>query len=377
MLPTGQTQKTETVNSIQVLRAAAVMLVVMSHAARELDWRLAGMNLQQSSYVDWFGSLGASGVDIFFVISGFIMVYISADDFENRQAWKGFIFKRLFRIFPVWWIYLLLYFLIVKIVPMAAGGFSAFFKLDWWYLLNSFWLFPAKNESGLSMAPLLESGWTLSYELFFYFIFSGLILFSRKKALRILFSLFLILSCGVFFMDADTSIRLRFLCNPILLEFVFGCFIADIYLSRKAVLSNKVLMLIVLAVFICYFFSRDLFFNDGIHDVRRVIYWGVPSALLVFCAVLAERNGLNIYPSFLVLVGNSSYSIYLSHEAVSLTGGLKLIKIFNMYHYFHPDLLVGLLMLLSIVIGIISYWLLEKNIFKLTRRCLFKISSAT
>lgn len=161
---------------------------------------------------------GRGGVDIFFVISGFVMVYTT--QYADTSALK-FVINRVSRIVPIYWALTLAVFLIVNVAPSLLQATSP--ALD--QFIKSLFFIPFKKSNGL-VQPDLFVGWTLNYEMFFYVLFSfGLLLPQYKSGLFAIFSALLALViCGILF--KPEGIVLAFYTQPLMLEFALGMLIA-------------------------------------------------------------------------------------------------------------------------------------------------------
>jgi exopolysaccharide production protein ExoZ len=150
-------------HALQVLRALAALMVVADHAvsyvATKQEVALSLKNLA------WF--LGIFGVDIFFVISGFIMIYTSRDLFGTRLGFAKFAYRRIVRIVPLYWL-----------ATITAAGlllrhqFPSNFEIA-----TSLAFVPAVTHPGEALRPILWVGWTLNLEMFFYALFTVSLLF--------------------------------------------------------------------------------------------------------------------------------------------------------------------------------------------------------
>lgn len=261
--------------SIQVLRAVAACAVVVLHAVPD-----AHAPVGNAGY-------GAAGVDLFFVISGFIMANVA----KERSA-SEFLRDRFWRIYPLWWIAVLPWLFMVP----RGGTFVA----------SSLTLWPI--YTGGYYVPVLKVGWTLSFELLFYFGMAAAIA-TRAAVPLALYALFLI---GAL---TTRSPLLHFIGSPMAIEFLMGVVIAN--LPRKASFG-----LLIPAGFALFAIT-----SPGIGDVEaslganwalsRAMAWGCPAALMVWGALslepLFERRGFDLP----VAIGDASYSIYLFHPLVA------------------------------------------------------------
>lgn len=150
---------------MQALRGLAAVIVLLHHEALSL----ANPNIRITNKVlnvGWFG------VDIFFVLSGFIIFYSNFSNIGVKHKTKEYFYRRLIRIYPVYWIVTLFAILLYK---SAKNNF----KLELGYAIKSFLLIPQANK------PIVTVGWTLTYELFFYLMFGLLIYLNLKKSIPI------------------------------------------------------------------------------------------------------------------------------------------------------------------------------------------------
>lgn len=159
-------------DSIQLLRGAAAVMVVWWHAVENIVNRESTYKAAKETFLAprELYALGASGVDIFFVISGFVMLYSMWDGFGGSRSPLLFLKKRLIRIFPTYWVFLLL----TQAFMVAHHLYGTGVPPDWQMFFYSILLLP--TASGFE-GYTLGQAWTLTYELFFYSLFAlGLVL---------------------------------------------------------------------------------------------------------------------------------------------------------------------------------------------------------
>ena len=261
--------------SIQVLRAVAAFSVVALHSY------MSSQSVVASPF-----RLGAAGVDLFFVISGFIITTIA----PSRTP-GAFLLDRAWRIYPLWFVALLPW-----LVQPATG---------WQAYVASATLWPMYDRFTL---PLLELGWTLSFELLFYLGFAVAL---RTGATLPILAFAASLIGG---MVTDHPM-FDYFGNPIIFDFLMGVAIAK--LPRRSVAAP---WLIGLAIAL-FALSPWALYNGQIARsadtaMVRVVWWGIPSALLLYGFVgLEQRFGSRRF-DFLVYAGDASYSIYLFHAAL-------------------------------------------------------------
>jgi exopolysaccharide production protein ExoZ len=269
-------------NNIQYLRAFAAIVVVLYHsigAFLAYYPESTSINIVLNLIKVW----GACGVDIFFVISGFILYHtfknVSSDSFVR------FFLKRLIRIAPLYFLLTLAFSAIMLFFPSAVKSVS--YDMSW-MITSLFFL----SQLFFNSDPILYVGWSLEWEMFFYILF--VILFFLKK--NEILSLFIIFSV--------LTITGIFSTNFIALEFFLGILVCQC-LHYKKEQFRKFSLLIFIAGFSLLFYS--LVNNELRNDVDRFILWGIPSFLVVLGAALGKN-----WESFVMkYLGEASYSIYL------------------------------------------------------------------
>lgn len=334
---------------IQALRGLAAIAVVIHHSQQAIqDYGLA-------SIFDLGG--GASGVDIFFAISGFIMVYTTVKFWGKPGAWSNFLVKRLIRIVPLYWIFTLL-----KIgCIVAGGGIVRYSVLTLPLVLGSFFFIPVFNPGHNQIVPILVVGWTLCYEMFFYFLLT-VCLAVTKRPIQLLILILCVLTAVSFFRQPAWGAQST-LINLILLEFVFGMLVALVVraghlLPPLMALLIGVAMLVILAVspYIPFFVLP----GHGDSDYRA-FYWGIPGALILYATVSLEPWMRGRFFALPILLGDASYSIYLVHAFVLAPFG----ALWARFHWLSASAawgLVGAGLVASCLVGIIVHWLVEKPV---------------
>jgi peptidoglycan/LPS O-acetylase OafA/YrhL len=286
---------------VQALRAFAAFAVAFLHVAHD-DIANGGDPAGFFKFLTKFFPWDA-GVDVFFVISGFVIVHASAPLFAAAGGWALFLRRRLARIVPLYWI-MTTAFLAVLLSSREAihgdiGGFG--------FVLASYLFLPWPRPDGV-MQPAFGLGWTLNYEMFFYLLFTPFLRLGRRRAVigaGILLCALVVLVPVL----APLSPVLRFWCDPILMEFVFGMEIALIA-SMGIVLPFGVRTVLVLAAIVAFHLDAD---GAG---VRPVIY-GLPAMALVAAAALLPASAARgRVENTLVRLGDASYAMYLVHPFV-------------------------------------------------------------
>ncbi|WP_192821895.1 acyltransferase [Rufibacter sp. LB8] len=342
---------------LQVLRGVAVVLVVHFHAIEAQTLYLDSSNHSWQEGFVHLKTFGAVGVDLFFVISGFIIVYTSRR-YLQRGAGGEFFLKRLLRIVPLYWLVTGLVLVSQWALKQPVAGVEV-----WKSLL----FFPFFDEERFIM-PVLAVGWTLSFELLFYLL-TALLLFSKSRhyMLWVILLLLLAISAGWWFPSPESW--LVFATNPMLYEFVYGTVIGLLYLKtsqqkgftsglfpKRLVLVGAVGFLATLLVGYEHmgFLAATL---SGEGAFMRALLWGLPSAFVVAGCVFLETSQVITVPRFLLALGDASFSIYLMH-----TFPIKALTVFwNKFELPFLDWFVLLATLLSVLVGWFFHVLVERR----------------
>lgn len=338
---------------IQQLRAIAAILVVHAHV---LDLQLSLPRQAIQSRFFYLQDFGAFGVDLFFVISGFIITLVSSG-YTGEWAAGRFFLKRMFRVIPLYWL--------LSLVFALIGLLRLRYLMIYGSLKASFFLFPFWQQ-GTVPAPKINAGWTLYFEILFYTIVSICMFFSRKHYLRLLVTVMglLMLADVVFF--AHHPMWLQLAGNRIMLEFLAGVGLALVY--RDPLLARRYFPAIAafLAVLLCLAMvvggyggiSESSGTITGLLSFRRAIFWGLPAALLVLAAAIKDHRSPTITMQWLAAIGDASFSIYLTHLFFAhLLYGLWL----NWINCPFPgDLQVLLSIVFAVTMGMLVYKWIEK-----------------
>jgi len=288
--------------AVQILRGLAALSVALLHAEHDAVALAATRGRAWAPSVDfpW-----AAGVDIFFVISGFVMVH-AANGLFGRPGSRGvFLARRVARIVPLYWAVTTLY----LAVALAAPGLLNSAILEPWPILASYLFIPFARPDGLAQ-PLYSLGWTLNYEMFFYGLFALAIAWPYRRAMVILGAMLLALvTLGVLFRLPQPF---AFWTEPILIEFAFGLALG--HLRTRGVVTGRVGQA-VLAVAGLALLSLDLARPDAVLAAPRALAWGLPAALLVAAACLGRKEVpvRNPFVRFGISLGDASYALYLLH----------------------------------------------------------------
>ncbi|EOL8936937.1 acyltransferase family protein [Cronobacter dublinensis] len=264
------------IDNIQILRALAALMVVTNHF---LGGTVGGI----------FKYNGGFGVDIFFVISGFLMIYTQRDD----KTPVSFFMSRVRRIYPLY---------IILSIPLIFITFPLERMLA---IVGNLLLLPGLNFPDYHMAN--DPAWTLVYEMIFYAMFSVALIFSRKPVIVCVITCSIIVLCLTF---VEGQKRLGWvnlgyiLTDKLMLNFAAGCVLAILF--KYVRFRIPFLLGIVITIGMCYLALKVL------TPLDRFYKYGIPAIVIVAVALITKTGSGFIY-QFFHKVGDASYSIYLSH----------------------------------------------------------------
>ena len=287
--PRKTMQKNDTMHSVQLLRAIAAVLVVLFHAQLAMSTQFSSPAFALESYLFAFGAVG---VHIFFVISGFIMVYTTRVDDSFRA--RDFLRRRILRIYPMYWLC------------------AAFYLICHYFLGRPYRLSASETLGALALSPdnasaIIGPAWTLSFEMFFYLCFGVAMKFGTTRGLIILGCTFSFSIATGVFSPVDGALG-HLVTNTLLLEFIAGAVIGWLLATgRLPRRGGPTVFLFALALFAAGIAA-------GYDRFPSVAMWGLPSTLIVAGVVIWQnargfKQGLRALSHF----GNSSYVLYLIH----------------------------------------------------------------
>lgn len=301
-----------TLLSIQYFRAFAALAVVASHTG-------------------WMRSdIGQVGVDLFFVISGFIMMHVS----QREASPLVFLRARTLRIVPLYW-------LITLLMGWIRGDSVAHVGMS-----LAFW--PHIGPEGL-ISPVIIAGWTLCYEIFFYLIFAAALMLPVNCRLLPLTTVFVALCLAGFILHPAQAAMASF-TSPLLLEFVIGTWLWRVWQHGWLARGYAGVALLALGSFTL---AAQVMIPAPV--AWRFLLWGVPALLVVAGGLGIEAKGQLPTLPWLQTLGESSYSLYLSHAAT-------LSLVYPAIQPFPVILAIPLATLMCVIVGLLIYWFVERPI---------------
>jgi exopolysaccharide production protein ExoZ len=281
--------------TIQALRALAAIMVVVHHLLTVIKG-----NSSHQGGPQWMG--GTTGVDIFFVISGFVMM-TSSGSLPREHAARTFLLRRFQRIAPPYWALTTLKVLLLLAVPaISMKGLGSH-----WHIVSSYLFLPAAN--GGDNFPVLIAGWTLTFEMLFYLLFAAALVFRAQFRVHLM-SFLACMICtiaagGVLIQPGGPALLTVF--DPIVLEFLYGVTLGHAVLANRLPRPSVCLGLLV-SGYACLLWLAP---NQSLWI--RPIASGLPAFAVVTGAVGLERYVRSRTPLWVTELGNSSYSLYLTH----------------------------------------------------------------
>ncbi|MFS1912022.1 acyltransferase family protein [Vibrio sp. 10N.286.48.B7] len=334
-------QQRQQINSLQVFRGLAALAVVVHHAAGATDDFIGNIPQWIHNTLD----LGMYGVDFFFVLSGFIIMYVHQHDTKSFHSAKQYMVSRFIRVFPIYWLIAIAIAAAYTLLP----GLSAAGTRDV-SLIGSVLLLPSSG------VPILSVAWTLIHEVMFYIIF--LLFFINTRAFVVFVAFWLV---SILYTQVNGGIGIgaeRYLLSLLNIEFILGMLAAWLL---NHIHNTKVAIQFVIAGSVIGFASLYELSKE-VPDAIRLIF-ALSMSMLILGMAVVERQLHIKWPSILLVLGNASYSIYLIHKpAQSVTQRMLGVMDFDWIY----GLIVGVI--LTTAAGVILHLVVEKPIINLCRK---------
>lgn len=316
--------------NIELLRFAAAALVVFYH----LHIRFAERVGLLPELNEAMGMFGASGVDIFFVISGFV---IALNVSNPATTASRFIRARIARIVPTYW---LLTAVVAGLMLVSPSLFNTQYSLS--RLVQSLFFVTDRFSNDL---PLIGVGWSLNYEVFFYLLVFVVLLFGLRPRMSLLVQavvLMALVGSGTF--------------NSIFIEFLFGYIV---YVAWMKIRHNFWLGVVATALGVLILANWKTVSGLG---VDRWVYFGLAGMLLLLGVVLLPQ----IQGSWVRKLGFASYSIYLTQWLSIPVVGLVALRLTAVLDA--APLYFGIGLVSVIVVGIFYSEIIDVRLYSWTRR---------
>ncbi len=291
-------------SGLQVLRGIAALFVVFFHI------HIWGLNtFHESAITGTFFMAGEYGVDLFFVISGFVMVFITKTPLSSLRKYLEFLYLRVTRIYPP---YLIITILLTFVWLVKPGMFNSAYgnKVD---ILRSYFLLPQES------VPLVGVGWTLIHEQWFYFVVSLALIFNAKG--RLVFGVLWFATVTAVFLHGLPSDGpfFKLIFSPFSLTFILGYFLglSFVFIKNRGSVGAGCLLLLVACI--CYGFGAAQIGFSGLYpnnnNILRFLYVGVPCAMITGAFLMLEPFFHGRWKA-MTRLGDASYSLYLVHVPI-------------------------------------------------------------
>ncbi|WP_371355606.1 acyltransferase family protein [Pseudomonas chlororaphis] len=343
---------------ITSLRGLAATLVLVIHSFLFLGY--------SHTYSKNF-ELTNIGVDLFFVLSGFIMAFAHWDDFgKGASSVSVFLRKRIIRIYPMYFLITVLTAAVLYVAP------KLFYSMEYSNLLviKSLLFIPSQIGTGTSL--ILAVAWTLAFEVVLYLIFSVCLLFKRNTGLGIAATTLMTwAACGSIIHSENYIVE--FFLSTLPIEFMAGILICIYFKSnRYSPIKNTTTIISIIATASLATIALTAVYpmsERTLTDNNRVIYYGIPAAIIFFCFLSIGRSKSRWVASAINSVGDASYSTYLTHFLA--IGALKFVAVrIGVIESANIYALVAFSCAYCTVCGIIAHKLIEAPATRIFRNTL-------
>lgn len=337
--------------NIQGLRAIAALMVLSSH----LFWDIEPMRSHWAQ--PWFGAIGPSGVDIFFVISGFIIYHVTrraaghAATLGRGRTFYQFAMRRVIRIYPLYWIVFAAAAVMMIWVPPASS-------------------FVRKPEIALLLLVdsvpnyRVQAAWTLTFEVYFYAVTAlSMLLFPKRIYAGLLAWFAAVALVSILTTMFGLNVPLNYVFAPILLEFLLGIGVGVIIERGESRFSLSALCVGVAWLLIGSLPLSEDGGRAALSYLLRLACWGFPAALIVYAAAAFEVGQARVMPRALQYLGDASFSIYLWH-AVIFVGVAAVFARLGWTGVVSRSLLTAVMAAIGVGVGLLSYHFLEKPLLR-------------
>lgn len=327
---------------LQIYRGIAAVMVVLYHVT------VYGREKLGFTFLQGLFSFGYTGVDFFFVLSGFIIFYVHGRDIGRPERAVSYLARRLARVYPIYWVVTSIKVALVLGIPSFGQAYERLPGV----VVKSYLLIPQTN------LPVIGAAWTLSYEMLFYVTFGLCILSGRKWGLS-LFCVWMgtVIAHALFggaLPGALQTFAAAFILNERNLEFALGVLSAYLVLQRR-VPAPRLMIVGGVALFALSAWSV----NQGHQVSSYTLSFGLASFLLITGSALLDSQQHLVSPRPLVFIGNASYSIYLTH-AMFINAVMLLVSRVGRLNSMNPLLLVPVIVVSAIGASCLLYQVVER-----------------
>lgn len=302
MDPVGRQEGSGAIVGIQALRVLAAFMIAFHHFQHEAAL-LAGGTGESFAPLDWMP--WTAGIDIFFAISGFIMVHASARLFGAPGAAREFLARRVTRIVPLYWLATTAFIAVALLWPSGLNGQAPGLV----HVAASYFFIPVTGPDG-NVAPVYSLGWTLNCEMFFYLLFALFIRFRREVTVLCVGAILVAFVLYAFVFQPQFA-PLRLFGQPVMLCFVAGMVLGLACERGMRLPTLACISLVVLGVSLLHFEAGML---GSLSSLETTALQALAAILLVAGAGLgSHRERPGPLSALAMRLGDASYAIYLLH----------------------------------------------------------------
>lgn len=357
-------------DSIQVMRAIGMGMVLIGHVAQILLSYGTAPKFMGTAF-NLYLLTGEWILDLFFVVSGFIMVYISAGVFGKKGAGASFLFARISRIVPVYWFYttVMVVLILSGVLNQQIGGrpFGAMEMIKSYLFIPYNAVPPEMFNPRMQPWPILNVGWTLNFEMLFYVMFAGFLAFPIKRALTLFGVTIAVLMVVHLFVSPFLAVP-YFWTSPQLIKFFAGCLVGYVFL--RGVYFNVPAWLCVVVMLTAITLNGWWYKSFSYTHMHEAWFHVLPALLcsvITVCAVLTPLRD-KVAPKFLSFMGDASYSIYLSHIIVLLVLVMVPMQMMGSRDFYLALGLSVVAVPVALLVGVLSYKYLELPVTHFLRK---------
>lgn len=352
-------------SGLQVGRGVAALLVLLFH----LGGTINAEKYYGTGFLPWVRifQFGDSGVEFFFVLSGFLITFIHFKDLGFPNRFKSYIFKRMIRIYPTYWLVLIF----VILFALFFKAFRETLPTEWSTYIFTILLLPQdKTVVGGTGAPILGVAWTLQYELFFYLLF-GLAILSKPLGVAVMVLAMVYAFIGFWFVD-KVQFPLCFFAEPYILFFLFGVLAAIICIKQPCLPWPWAILIIgIIGFFLTgaydVIYKENSFLNNRME--RKILY--ALFSFLIICGLVALEvtQKLMFKNRFLMFLGDISYPLYLVHFPIVSAVTKVFCQVFPKNQFF-ANANVFMVIVVSFSVSFVIHYFLERPMLARSRKFL-------
>lgn len=328
-------------------RGIAALLVICVHASTFVR------NLYGSPAAAGAMNWAHAGVDIFFVISGFVITWAHHADIGRAERLPAYAWRRFVRIYPFYW-FLMLFIVPLYILSPTKTGYEQ--QLD--VIMMSMILLPQEMGSTYAIT------WTLSYEMLFYILF-GMLIINRIIGLGLMIAMAIgVVVANVFDYLEIWPWPLRFALNLYILQFLGGVVLAFV-LKHHAI--PRALPFLSMGLFTMLVGGMVEVYGTGMgsHEARQIVY-GISAMMIIGGLAQLERDDRVKLPLVLSRLGSASYSLYLTHVLVLMVLA-KIVFLGNLHTVINRDIMYIFFVGFSVLAGVMVSQTIELPLIKAVR----------